>query len=56
MKKGDMVHAVAVTGEIGTGFYALTSETTGSHLVENFRTEDGQFADFVWAERVGVAN
>lgn len=55
MKKGSLVHFVAVTGEIGLGFFALTSEATGSHLVENVRTEDGRFADYLWADKVAIA-
>lgn len=52
----ELVHCVLVTGEIGKGFYGgVQKSDTGSYLVEDFRSENGQFADYAWASKVAIA-
>lgn len=50
--EGRIVSCVLVTGELATGRYALTKESTGSHLMEDVVTNDGRRADYAWADRL----
>lgn len=52
IKEGDMVTCILVTGEKAVGTYSCTKETTGSHLIENVTTENGQKAAFAWAKEI----
>lgn len=52
IKEGERVQFVAVTGEKGEGRYAMTKDSTGSHLIQEVYTYDGKRADYVWASEM----
>lgn len=52
IEQGAPVSCVLVTGEKAVGFYECQKPTTGSHLVRNVTTENGQVAEYAWAESV----
>lgn len=52
VKEGDLVRAYLVTGEFAKGFYSLTNENTGSHLILHARTDDGRIGQFAWASHI----